>query len=284
MAKKKTAASDTTPSARHAPATAQRDRHAPAWHRTRVDSGQNGGRRTAHDPTLRRNRRGGLSPLPQPRRRRTARDFDDWVEAERDAARSRSAQLPTPNPKSQIRDPLGSWSVGIGIWAGFAPPAHGTCTLERLDRVRSRQHPGRAAYRRPRFPPALPHASRRRQVAGQVRAGLRARRQAGRVGRAGQGLRVREGPLRRPDEGRLPGRGAREEPHGRHPQLRQGRGDRRPVLRDVVLPDARQGRRARLRAAARGHPRHRARRHRDDRPARRAAPGRARSRQATPWC
>ena len=108
---------------------------------------------------------------------------------------------------------------------------------------------------------------------------MRSRRQARRLGRARQGLRVREGPLRRGDEGGLPHGGARKDPDRRHPRLRQGGGDRRSVLRNVVLPRAAEGRRAGLRAAARSHPRHRPGRHRHHRPPRRAAPRGARSRQ-----
>ena len=69
------------------------------------------------------------------------------------------------------------------------------------------------------------------------------RRQTRRLGRSRQGLRVREGPVRRPHQGRLQDRRAREDEDDRHPRLRRSEGDRRALFRDAVLPAARQGRR-----------------------------------------
>ena len=86
-----------------------------------------------------------------------------------------------------------------------------------------------------------------------------------------KGYEYAEGPLRRRHEGGFPGRRAREDAHDRHHRFRQGGGDRRSVLRDAVLPRAREGRRARVRAAARGDPRVGPHRDRQVHPARRAA-------------
>ena len=68
-----------------------------------------------------------------------------------------------------------------------------------------------------------------------VRARLREDSQAGRMERSRQGIRIRQGPLRRSDAGRLRDGGPGEDTHDRHPGLRQGRRDRQPLLREALL-------------------------------------------------
>ena len=128
MAKKKSAAPDTTSQ----PAVPTARKRSSAAGAARRDT--NGDAR--HDPTHDEIAEAAYHRYLS-RRGAGGSDFDDWVEAERDL-RSRSAQLPSPNsptPKS-----LGIWELGLGFGICSAP--HGTCTLERLDRVRPRQHPG----------------------------------------------------------------------------------------------------------------------------------------------
>ena len=95
--------------------------------------------------------------------------------------------------------------------------------------------------------------------------------QAGRLGRSGQGLRVREGPVRRHHQGRLQDRGAREDEDDRHPRLRRSRRKSTSATSRRRITCSRQGGRSRLCAAARGDPRLGPDRHRQDHPARRAA-------------
>src|SRR5438093_1226827 len=71
--------------------------------------------------------------------------------------------------------------------------------------------------------------------------------------------------------------GGRKDAHRGHHRFREVRGDRRSLLRDAVLPRARQGRRARVRAAPRSDPRIGPDWHREIHPPRRAAPRRGRS-------
>ncbi len=152
----------------------------------------------------------------------------------------------------------------------------GPRALERIDLLRAGEHSHRAAHGGARSPAALPHAAREGPFARPLRARVHQRRPARRVGRSRQGLRVREGPLRRPHQGGFPGGGAREDAHRRHHRLREVRRDRRPVLRDALLPGPGERRRARVCAAARGHPRVGSHRHRQVHPARCAASRRAR--------
>ena len=92
-----------------------------------------------------------------------------------------------------------------------------------------------------------------------------------------KGFEYREGPVRRPDEGRFQDRGAREDEDHRHHRFRRSQGDRRALFRDAVLPAGRQGGRSCLRAHPRGDPRVGKNRHRQDHSSGRPAPGGSRS-------
>ena len=120
---------------------------------------------------------------------------------------------------------------------------------------------------RPKF--RLLHAKDEAPV--QLRAGLPDGRQARRLGGPGQGLRVPEGAIRRPHQGRLQDRRDREDQDDRHPRLRRSR--RRSTSGTSKLRTTSSRRKepnARTRCCAR-HPRVGQDRHREDHPARRAA-------------
>ena len=95
-----------------------------------------------------------------------------------------------------------------------------------------------------------------------------------------QGLRVREGPVRRLHRGRAEGDGRGEQPGHRDHRVRAAREGRPDLLRGRLLPRARQGRRQRLHAPGRGHARDRALRARQVGRARQGLP-RARPRRST---
>ena len=139
------------------------------------------------------------------------------------------------------RESSATWS-GLGIRAGLGARrfngrdkglTHGSGNVERRNRVRAGEHSGGAVQRDARPPAEVSPAARQGRIAGALRARLPVGREAGRLGRSGQGLRVREGPVRRPHEGRLQDRRAREDEDGGHPRLRRPEGSGRALLRDA---------------------------------------------------
>ena len=81
-------------------------------------------------------------------------------------------------------------------------------------------------------------ARQARPVAGRLQALQQEDRQGSRVGRHRQGLRIREGPVRRAVRRGLPARQRQGHADDRHPGVRAGRRNPAAVLRDAVLPRA----------------------------------------------
>ena len=77
-------------------------------------------------------------------------------------------------------------------------------------------------------------------------------RSAGLARRNGQGLRVRQGPVRDVLAGRIEGDGRSRHADRRHQRVRADLGDRSGLLRQGLLPRARQGRRQTLCAVHQG--------------------------------
>ena len=150
---------------------------------------------------------------------------------------------------------------------------HAQSALERLDLVRAGQHPDRAAHRGARSSAAVPDAARQGQVAGQVRARLHhatASRSRGTIwSRATSTPKGHFVVLTKDD---FQAAAVEKTRTIDIIDFVEADDDRRSLLRDAVLPGAGEGRRARLRAAARGDPRVGPHRHRQVHPARRAAP------------
>src|SRR5690606_24860890 len=119
-----------------------------------------------------------------------------------------------------------------------------------------------ADVRRAPHRPALPHARLARPQAGALRAGQRRHRRGSAVEGGGQGLRVRQGQLRRAGGIGHQGRRAGEPRDGGGGDLHRRDRDRPALLREAVHPGPGQESREGLRAAARDPAQQRPRRHR----------------------
>ena len=139
--------------------------------------------------------------------------------------------------------------------AGHAPKRrikeiHG-CALDRLAfaLLRSGLDPGQALFGdRERGQRALQHA-RQGRLAPEAAVRLREGPDRRRARRDGQGLRVRERPLRHLPARRAEGAAGEPEPHDRHRRLHSRQGGRSDLLRQGLLPRPRQARRQALQPA-----------------------------------
>src|SRR4051794_29580972 len=157
---------------------------------------------------------------------------------------------------------------------------HG-CTLpmERRDPLRARQRPDQGLRRRVVKADSLSRAAREGRRAARAQACLRQGGQGDSLRRGRPRLRDVPRPLRRPDQGRDPGAGARARQDDRPRGLRPRRPDRPCLLRHALLARPAEGLRRRLRRACGGAREDGARGHRplrvaDARAARCALPSR----------
>ena len=129
---------------------------------------------------------------------------------------------------------------------------HAESDVERGHLVRPRDDPGGRLPGDRGEDAALQPAPRRGHGAHPVQAHVREGRRDRRLRAHREGLRVREGPLRRADRRRFRRRAGRVEPRDRHPAVRRPRRDRPDDVQEELLPHARRDRREGVRAPARG--------------------------------